>query len=103
MTKWQQIVKANREAPTLRFERPGESLPRAAVSTASLAASFKPETDLEAEVAELLKAAGAHDGKAVEEAEEALALKKLTAEEVQERRVRLPLIFDPHDNPYHSP
>jgi U3 small nucleolar RNA-associated protein 14 len=88
VSKWQSIVKSNREAPTLKFEGPREGLPKVAVSTTALAASFKPENDLEAEVAAMLEAAGAHDGRAVEEAEEALALKKLTVEEAQKRRVR---------------
>jgi len=44
-------------------------------TTAALAAKFSPDNDMEEEVAELLRAAGAHTGEAVEEAEEALALK----------------------------
>ena len=44
-------------------------------TTAALAAKFSPSNDMEEEVAELLRAAGAHTGEAVEEAEEALALK----------------------------
>lgn len=47
-------------------------------TTAALAAKFSPDNDMEEEVAELLRAAGAHTGEAVEEAEEALALKVLT-------------------------
>lgn len=47
-------------------------------TTAALAAKFSPDNDMEDEVAELLRAAGAHTGEAVEEAEEALALKVLT-------------------------
>lgn len=43
-------------------------------TTAALAAKFSPGNDMEEEVAELLRAAGAHTGEAVEEAEEALAL-----------------------------
>eukprot|EP00873_Tetraselmis_striata_P003871 jgi/Tetstr1/424135/TSEL_014744.t1 len=89
VTKWQPLVKANREAPTLKFDGPRDSLPRAAVSTASLAATFRPATGLEEEVAAMLEAAGASDGRAVEETEEALALKKLTVEEAQERRAKL--------------
>ena len=47
-------------------------------TTAALAAKFSPDNDMEEEVAQLLRAAGAHTGEAVEEAEEALALKVLT-------------------------
>ena len=47
-------------------------------TTAALAAKFAPENDMEEEVAQLLRAAGAHSGEAVEEAEEALALQVRT-------------------------
>ncbi len=65
---------ANREAPTLAFSAPRGVAGRAA-TTAALTAQFAPETDMEAEVAAMLQAAGVHSGKAVEEAEDALALK----------------------------
>ena len=70
---WHWCVQANREAPTLEFKS-GRDLVRSN-TTAALAAKFSPENDMEEEVAELLRAAGAHTGEAVEEAEEALALK----------------------------
>lgn len=64
---------ANREAPTLEFKSGRDDVVRSN-TTAALAAKFAPENDMEEEVAELLRAAGAHTGEAVEEAEEALAL-----------------------------
>ncbi|KAK9806336.1 hypothetical protein WJX72_010623 [[Myrmecia] bisecta] len=88
VTKWQPVVKANREAPTIRFTSGREDIPKTN-TTAAMASSFKPETDMEAEVAALLQAAGAHTGEAVEQQEEALALKSLTVEEAKERRARL--------------
>ena len=73
ITKWQPLVKANREAPTLEFKSGRDDVARSN-STAALAAKFVPGNDMEEQIAELLRAAGAHSGEAVEEAEEALAL-----------------------------
>ena len=67
-------VQANREAPTLEFKSNKDEIVRSS-TTAALAAKFTPDNDMEEEVADLLRAAGAHTGEAVEEAEEALALK----------------------------
>lgn len=67
------FLQANREAPTLEFKSGRDDVVRSN-TTAALAAKFAPENDMEEEVAELLRAAGAHTGEAVEEAEEALAL-----------------------------
>ncbi|PRW50835.1 U3 small nucleolar RNA-associated 14-like protein A [Chlorella sorokiniana] len=86
--KWVPIVKANREAPTIRFTADKSAVPRV-TTTAALAAKHRPETDMEAEVAALLQKAGAHSAKAVAEAEEALAMKELTVEEARERQNRL--------------
>lgn len=86
--KWLPIVKANREAPTLRFTADKAAVPRT-TTTAAIAAKHRPETDMEAEVAALLEAAGAHSAKAVAEAEEALAMKALSLEEARERQNRL--------------
>lgn len=46
-----------------------------AATTAALTAQFAPETDMEAEVAAMLQAAGVHNAKAVEEGEAELGLK----------------------------
>lgn len=74
VTKWQAMVKANREAPTLAFSKPrGAAGP--ATTTAALTAQFQPETDMEAQVAAMLRAAGVDSGKAVQDGEDALALK----------------------------
>ena len=86
--KWMPLVKANREAPTLHFKSDQASVPRSS-TTASLAAKHRPETSMEAEVAELLRAAGADTGTAVAEGEEALSLKALTVEEAKQRREKL--------------
>ncbi|CAM6099546.1 unnamed protein product [Calypogeia fissa] len=83
--KWQSTVKMNREAPTLVFNKRehGPSL-----STASLAASFQPTTDLEKEVHSLFCESKLAEVQDVEAAE-ALELNKLTVEEVRERQERL--------------
>ncbi|KAL4441441.1 hypothetical protein ABPG77_001945 [Micractinium sp. CCAP 211/92] len=86
--KWLPIVKANREAATIRFTADKSAVPRV-TTTAALAAQHRPETDMEAEVAALLASAGAHSAQAVAEAEEALAMKALSVEEVRERQNRL--------------
>jgi U3 small nucleolar RNA-associated protein 14 len=88
VAKWIPLVKANREAPTLRFAADRAAVPRTA-SVAALAARHAPETAMEAEVAALLEAAGAHTARAVAEAERALAAKELTVEEAAERQGRL--------------
>jgi hypothetical protein len=76
VTKWQPIVKANREAPTLKFATGREDVPRT-TTTAALTAKFAPSREFEKQIAELLQAGGAHNEQAVQEAEEALALKVL--------------------------
>ncbi|KAG2423906.1 hypothetical protein HXX76_014959 [Chlamydomonas incerta] len=90
VTKWTSIVKANREAPTLRLVAGRDEVPRV-TTTAALVAQHTPSADnaLEAEVAALLQAAGAANAEALEEAEEKLALKALSLEEARERRERL--------------
>ncbi|KAG2441194.1 hypothetical protein HYH02_010038 [Chlamydomonas schloesseri] len=90
VTKWTSIVKANREAPTLRLVAGRDEVPRVN-TTAALVAQHTPSADnaLEAEVAALLEAAGAAHSEALEEAEEKLALKALSLEEARERRERL--------------
>eukprot|EP00877_Chromochloris_zofingiensis_P011898 jgi/Chrzof1/6962/Cz02g05190.t1 len=89
VTKWQPMVKANREAPTLAFTAPSHEMSNVAASTKSLVASFTPEGDMESEVAALLQKAGAHTAKAMAEAEQALALKALSVDEARERAARL--------------
>ena len=74
VTKWQPIVKANREAPTLHLNQVKDG-PQRASSIAALTASFKPQTDMEKDIEAMLRAAGAGTSSKVEEGEEALALK----------------------------
>ncbi|GAX81102.1 hypothetical protein CEUSTIGMA_g8536.t1 [Chlamydomonas eustigma] len=88
VTKWQPIVKANREAPTLVFTSARGEVGRIN-TTQAIVAQHTPETALEEEVAALLEKAGAASAKAVQEAEEKLALKSLTLEEVRARQERL--------------
>ena len=74
VSKWQAIVKANREAPTLHLNE-GREPPKPASSIAALAANFQPQTAMEKDIEAMLQAAGAGSASKVEEGEEALALK----------------------------
>jgi hypothetical protein len=64
---------ANREAPTLRFTSNRHEVSDRGASTQALLEGFKPEGDMEAEVAALLAEAGAAGSRAMAEAERALA------------------------------
>ncbi|KAK9827643.1 hypothetical protein WJX81_002537 [Elliptochloris bilobata] len=88
VSKWQPLVKAHREAPTLSFLA-GHGDAGRPTTTAALVASQAPADGMEAQVAALLVAAGADSGAAVEKAEEALALKEVGAEEAARRRGEL--------------
>ncbi|KAL2609839.1 hypothetical protein R1flu_028412 [Riccia fluitans] len=85
VTEWVPIVKRNREAPTLVLNK-REEVP--ALSTATLAATFKATTDFEKEISQLFNKSKLGETKHVEEAEN-LELNKLTVEEVRERQTRL--------------
>ncbi|GBF90520.1 hypothetical protein Rsub_03516 [Raphidocelis subcapitata] len=89
VTKWQPVVKANREAPTLRFTSARHEVPDRGASTAALLEGFRPEGDMEAEVAALLEKAGAAGAAAMAEAERALGEQGLSPEERRERAARL--------------
>jgi U3 small nucleolar RNA-associated protein 14 len=80
IARWQPLVKANREAPTIVFSDDNKGTVQQ-LSTAGMTAKFVPTTDLEKEISELLKESGVEDGRTVE-AGEALELNKLTVEEV---------------------
>eukprot|EP00879_Flechtneria_rotunda_P019030 GHRR01019979.1.p1 GENE.GHRR01019979.1~~GHRR01019979.1.p1 ORF type:complete len:341 (+),score=185.00 GHRR01019979.1:544-1566(+) len=93
VTKWQPIVKANREAPTLRFTSARPEVSAGAGSVSALVEGFAPDTSdpdgLEAQVAALLGAAGSVGAAAMAEAEEALTAKAYTLEEAKARADRL--------------
>ncbi len=73
VSKWQAIVKANREAPTVKFASGNEDVPRTS-TIGALTAKFEPACDFEREIAAILEAAGAHNEQAVQDVEEVLAL-----------------------------
>ena len=73
VSKWQPIIQANREAPTLVFTGPSNDVGQTN-TTAALTAKFQPKSTMEAEVAQLLKAAGIQDDESAAKTEEALAL-----------------------------
>jgi len=85
ITKWQTIVKKNREADTLQF--PLEEPPKQTLSTAGMVSKFQPENEMEQEIAGVLRANGV-DEKKIREFEE-LELSKLSAEEVAAKRQEL--------------
>ena len=62
VTRWQSIVKANREAPTIVFTSAKGDVSRVS-STMAIVANHVPQTELESEVAALLEAAGAASSK----------------------------------------
>lgn len=74
VSKWQPLVKAGREAPTLRLEREADVL-KPTSSLAGLTGSLQPQSAMERDIQAMLQAAGAVSGSKVEAAEEALALK----------------------------
>ncbi|MCO5573156.1 hypothetical protein L7F22_026922 [Adiantum nelumboides] len=84
ISKWQDIVKKNREATSLVFtQRPD----LAATSTAELVSKFEPITILEREVASLLRENGLAED--TSEAATSLGFNKLSMDEVKERQERL--------------
>ena len=86
--KWMPLVKAHREAPTLKFSS-DKNLITKMVSVAGIASKHQPETKMESEVAALLNAANAETAGAVAESEDALAMRMLNAEEAKARRDEL--------------
>ncbi|KAI8110648.1 hypothetical protein M9435_002322 [Picochlorum sp. BPE23] len=86
--KWMPLVKAHREAPTLKFSS-DKNLVTNTVSVAGIASKHQPETKMESEVAALLNAANAETAGAVAESEDALAMRMLNAEEAKARRDEL--------------
>lgn len=85
VTKWEPLVKQNREAPSIRFN---ERTTVATTTVAGLAAKHTPVTDMEREVAAILEQSNMGITKDIEAAE-ALELNKLSVEEVKERQQRL--------------
>ncbi|KAI5070101.1 hypothetical protein GOP47_0014444 [Adiantum capillus-veneris] len=84
ISKWQDIVKKNREAASLVFtQRPDLT----ATSTAELVSKFEPVTNLEKEVASLLQENGLVED--TSETATTLGFNKLTMDEVKERQERL--------------
>lgn len=84
VSKWTNIVKRNREAEHLSFPL---NETKDNLTSASLAANFKPATSLEMEIAQALAASGM-DEKSLAKAEE-LEANSITVEEIQARRAEL--------------
>ncbi|XP_031485389.1 uncharacterized protein LOC116254265 [Nymphaea colorata] len=85
ITKWEPLVKKNREAPTIYF---GEEVQARIPTVGEIASEFKPRTSLEQKISSILgnaKVVEAHmkDGAAL------LELNKISVESVRERQGRL--------------
>lgn len=85
VSKWQNIVKANREARTLEFSNRQAANLQVVTTTTGLADKVKPENEMEKEIAEML---GEEMGKAAEE-DQLLPSNTLTKEELKERQAKL--------------
>ena len=88
ISKWQPIVKENREKPTLNFVGVERDKMHRKKTLAAINTDFVPENDFEKEIMRHLREANALTGQDVERAED-LALNELTPEEARERRARL--------------
>ncbi|KAI8822566.1 Utp14 protein-domain-containing protein [Fimicolochytrium jonesii] len=85
VTKWQNIVKVNREADHLVL--PTDEAAPMNISSGALVGKFQPETNLENEIQKLLKESALSERNQAELEE--LQLKKITKEELAERRAEL--------------
>ncbi|KAJ8439499.1 hypothetical protein Cgig2_007016 [Carnegiea gigantea] len=85
ITKWEPLIKRNREAPTIYFDK---SVDLGFSTVGAIASEFKPRTDFEKTIASLV-----HDNDVVEayksDGGKLLELNKLSVEEVKDRQNRL--------------
>ena len=84
VSKWQNIVKANREARTLEFSNRQTKQLQLVSTTAGLADNVKPENDMEKEIAAMLNQELEKD-----KVEEDLPSNELSKEEMKERQAKL--------------
>jgi len=84
VSKWQNIVKANREARTIEFSNRQTTNLQVVSTTSALANNFKPENEMEREIAELLKQEIDKD-----KIQEDLPSNDLSKEERKERQAKL--------------
>ncbi|KAI8806247.1 Utp14 protein-domain-containing protein [Cladochytrium replicatum] len=85
VTKWQPIVKKNREADVLEFQEMAQHQP--VTMPSNLVQSFKPETDFELEIQQALESSGLNEKD--QRKEESLKLNKISKEEVLGRQREL--------------
>jgi len=85
ISKWQSFVQKNRTAETLNF--PLNPTTPMRVTNAELAAKFEPTTDMEKEVAQVLRESGIEEQK-IKEFED-LEMNKLNEAQIAERRTQL--------------
>ena len=84
VSKWQNIVKANREARTLEFSNRQAANLQVVSTTSAVANNVRPETDMEREIAEMLGEDASDAG-----AEDLLQGNALSKEEAKERQAKL--------------
>ena len=87
ITKYQPIVKENREKRTLKFEPPRKDMHRKE-TLGALVADFTPRSELEKEIAKVLKDSGHGTGKDAARGE-LLEMNELAVEDVQARQAKL--------------
>ncbi|GMH32317.1 hypothetical protein BSKO_00151 [Bryopsis sp. KO-2023] len=87
LTKWKDIVTANRRAPTLEFAAPTLNL--GSDKLGSLCDDFEPTNDMEKEVSELLHKAGAVASEDIEKSEDVLAMRSISANQLKAKREQL--------------
>ena len=98
VTKWQAVVKENREADTIVFKGGLAQGVERAPSTAAMAAKVTPQSELEREVAELLKGGAGEVERAQMDALEAGAeANEAGAEERRERLMRMRHLMFQHE------
>ncbi|KAL8142380.1 hypothetical protein V2J09_015412 [Rumex salicifolius] len=85
VTKWEPLVKRNREAPTLYFD---ENIDIGFSTVGAIASEFKPRTDFEKKIASLVHIDEVTEAESKDGAK-LLELNKVSAEEVKDRQNRL--------------
>eukprot|EP00210_Caulerpa_lentillifera_P001681 g1616.t1 len=88
IAKWDDIVYANRRAPTLDFAAPCANLKRPG-TLEELVEDFQPQSKMEKDIAAMLDNAGINSSESIVQLEDDSALKTMTLEELKEKRGKL--------------
>lgn len=87
LKKWQDIVMANRRAPTLEFAAP--TLNMKSDKLGSLYDGLEPENDVEKDISALLRKAGAEASEDIEQSEDVLAMQGISPSQLKAKREQL--------------